>query len=140
MQRALDQLEQGNIEEFETDRALANELFDQMNAEEEEMDALYNESRNFGIVYNVIEANVPHLLESTEGKKSLRKIVKAIKSDKLLHEQFKAYNNLQPSNKVANIEEYINEAISLVPSFDKKMLRKVMKNLSVLSGRRNLTK
>lgn len=120
MQRALNQLEQGNIEEFETDRALANELFDQMNAEKEEMDALYNESRNFGIVYSVIEANVPHLLESTEGKKSLRKIVKAIKGDKLLHEQFKAYNNLQPLNKVTNIEEYINEAISLAPSFDKK--------------------
>lgn len=123
MQRALDQLEQGNIEEFETDRALANEYFDQMNAEEEEMDALYNESRNFGIIYNVIEANVPHLLESAEGKKSLRKIVKAIKSDKLLHEQFKAYNNLQPSHKMISIDEYINEAISLSPSFNKKKVK-----------------
>lgn len=123
MQRALEQLEQGNIEEFETDRALANEFFDKMNAEEEEMDALYNESRNFGIIYNVIEANIPRLLESAEGQKSLRKIVKTIKSDKLLHEQFKAYNNLQPSNKVVNVDEYINEAISLSPSFDKKAIK-----------------
>ena len=29
MQRALDHLEKGNIEEFETDRALANKFFDE---------------------------------------------------------------------------------------------------------------
>lgn len=123
MQRALEQLEKGNIEEFETDRALANKFFDKMNAEEEEMDALYNESRNFGIIYQVIESNVPTLLETKEGRKSLRNIVKAIKSDKILHEQFKAYNNLQPSTRITNVTDYINEAISLFPSFDKKLVK-----------------
>ena len=123
MKRALEHLEQGNIEEFETDRALANEYFDKMSEEEEEMDALYNESRNFGIIYNVIEANVPKLLESKEGKKALRTIIKAIKSDKMLHEQFKAYNNLQPSTKINNIDEYITEALSIVPKFDKKIVK-----------------
>ena len=88
MQRALDHLEKGNIEEFETDRALANKFFDEMNAEEEEMDALYNESRNFGIIYQVIESNVPTLLETKEGQKALRKIIKTIKGNKILHEQF----------------------------------------------------
>ena len=123
MQRALEQLEQGNIEEFETDRALANEYFDKMSEEEEEMDALYNESRNFGIIYNVIEANVPKLLETTNGKKALRAIVKTIKSNKMLHEQFKAYNNLQPSTKIENIDEYITEALSIVPTFNKKTVK-----------------
>lgn len=123
MQRALDQLEQGNLEEFETDRALANEYFDKMHEEEEEMDALYNESRNFGIIYNVIEANVPKLIESSNGKKALRSIVKTIKSNKLLHEQFKAYNNLQPSNKIENVDEYITEALSILPKFDKKSVK-----------------
>ena len=123
MKRALEHLEQGNIEEFETDRALANEYFDKMSEEEEEMDALYNESRNFGIIYNVIEANVPKLLESKEGKKALRTIIKAIKSDKMLHEQFKAYNNLQPSTKINNVDEYITEALSIVPKFDKNIVK-----------------
>ena len=120
MQRALDHLEKGNIEEFETDRALANKFFDEMNAEEEEMDALYNESRNFGIIYQVIESNVPTLLETKEGQKALRKIIKTIKGNKILHEQFKAYNNLQPSDKIENVDEYIAESLSLVPKFDKK--------------------
>lgn len=123
MQRALDQLEKGNFEEFETDRALANKFFDEMNAEEEEMDALYNESRNFGIIYQVIEANVPTLLETKKGKRALRQIVKTIKSDKVLHEQFKAYNNLLPSNRVENVNEYINEALSISPKFDKKSVK-----------------
>lgn len=123
MQRALEQLEQGNIKEFETDRALANEFFDKMSEEEEEMDALYNESRNFGIIYNVIEENVPRLLKSTNGKKALRSIVKAIKSDRMLHEQFKAYNNLQPTCKIVNVDEYITEALSMVPIFNKKQIK-----------------
>ena len=120
MQRALDHLEKGNIEEFETDRALANKFFDEMNAEEEEMDALYNESRNFGIIYQVIESNVPTLLETKEGQKALRKIIKTIKGNKILHEQFKAYNNLQPLHKIENVDEYIAESLSITPKFDKK--------------------
>ena len=123
MQRALEHLEQGNIEEFETDRALANEYFDQMEKEDKELDALYNESRNFGIIYNVIEANVPKLLESVNGKKTLRKIIKTIKSNKILHEEFKVYNNFQPSNRVENVDEYITEALSLIPNFDKKNIK-----------------
>ena len=129
MQQALKHLEDGNMEEFETDRALANKYFDEMNSEEEEMDMLYTESRNFGIIYQVIESNVKHLLESKEGVNSLRKICKAIKSDKILHEQFKAYNNLQPSHKVNNVAEYINEAIVLTPSFNKEMVKEANERL-----------
>lgn len=123
MQRALEQLEQGNIEEFETDRALANEYFDKMHEDEEEMDTLYNESRNFGIIYNVIEANVPRLLENSKGKKALRKLVEAIKSDKILHEQFKAYNNFQPTKKIKNADAYIAEAVSILPKFNKNKVK-----------------
>ena len=123
MQHALEELDKGNIEEFETDRALANKYFDEMNAEEEEMDALYTENRNFGIIYQVIESNVHNLLESKEGVKSLKKIVKAIKGNKILHEQFKVYNNLQPTKRVENTIDYINEAISMTPKFDKKKVK-----------------
>lgn len=138
MQQALKHLEDGNMEEFETDRALANKYFDEMNAEEEEMDALYTESRNFGIIYQVIESNVKHLLESKEGVKSLRKICKAIKSNKILHEQFKAYNNLQPSHRINNPTEYINEAISLSPKFDKKLVKESNDKLIKLMKDENL--
>lgn len=123
MQRALEHLEKGEMEEFETDRALANKYFDKMNSEIEELNALYNESRNFGIIYQVIEANVPALMESAVGQNSLRKIVKMIKEDKILHEQFKVYNNLLPHNKVINVTEYINEAISMIPTMDKDKIK-----------------
>ena len=138
MQRALDHLEKGNIEEFETDRALANKFFDEMNAEEEEMDALYNESRNFGIIYQVIESNVPTLLETKEGQKALRKIIKTIKGNKILHEQFKAYNNLQPSDKIENVDEYIAESLSLVPKFNKKAVKEANERLIKLIKKYNL--
>lgn len=138
MQRALDHLEKGNIEEFETDRALANKFFDEMNAEEEEMDTLYNESRNFGIIYQVIESNVPTLLETKEGQKALRKIIKTIKGNKILHEQFKAYNNLQPSDKIENVDEYIAESLSLVPKFNKKDVKENNERLIKLIKKYNL--
>ena len=138
MQRALDHLEKGNIEEFETDRALANKFFDEMNAEEEEMDALYNESRNFGIIYQVIESNVPTLLETKEGQKALRKIIKTIKGNKILHEQFKAYNNLQPLHKINNVDEYIAESLSLVPKFNKKDVKENNERLIKLIKKYNL--
>ena len=123
MQRALDELDKGNIKEFETDRALANQYFDEISPESAEMDALYNESRNFGIIYNVIEENVNKLLETEDGIKSLRRIVRAIKGNKVIHEQFKAYNNLMPSNHVSNVNEYINEAISIIPRFSKEDIK-----------------
>lgn len=138
MQRALDHLEKGNIEEFETDRALANKFFDEMNAEEEEMDALYNESRNFGIIYQVIESNVPTLLETKEGQKVLRNIIKTIKGNKILHEQFKAYNNLQPLHKINNVDEYITESLSLVPKFNKKDVKENNERLIKLIKKYNL--
>lgn len=124
MQRALEQLDKGNIEEFETDRALANKYFDKMNAEDEELDALYTESRNFGVIYQVFESNLHNLLKDKNGVKSLKKIVKTIKGDKILHEQFKAYNNLLPSNRIENVNEYINEAIKISPKFDKNLVKK----------------
>lgn len=124
MQSALDHLERGEIDEFEADRQLANEYFDKRALEDEEMDSLYNESRNFGIIFNVIEANTSKLMESVRGQKSLRRIVNCIKGDKVLHEEFKAYNNLQPQYRVVNANEYINEALSMSPSFDTKSVKK----------------
>lgn len=123
MQQALKELEEGNLEAFETDRALANKYFDKMNAEEEELDALYTESRNFGIIYQVIESNVKTLMESKEGIDTLRKIVKTIKGNKVLHDQFKAYNNLLPTKRMVNVNEYINEAINVTPKFDKSSVK-----------------
>lgn len=123
MQRALEQLEKGNIEEFETDRALANKFFDEAAEGEEEMNALYNESRNFGIIYQVVESNALPLMETKAGRKSLCRIMKAIKGNKVLHEEFKAYNNFRPDHKVANVTEYINEAIAVSPKFSKKAVK-----------------
>lgn len=138
MQRALKHLEEGNLEEFETNRALANKYFDEMSAEDDELDALYNESRNFGIIYQVLESNTANLLKSQRGHKALRDFVKTIKQDKVLHEQFKAYNNLMPHYRVNNVDDYINEALSMIPTFNKSEVKECNEKLIKLFKKNNL--
>ena len=138
MQRALKHLEEGNLEEFETNRALANKYFDEMSAEDDELDALYNESRNFGIIYQVLESNTANLLKSPHGHKALRDVVKTIKQDKVLHEQFKAYNNLMPHYRVNNVDDYINEALSMIPTFNKSEVKECNEKLIKLFKKNNL--
>lgn len=114
MQRALDFLEDGNVEEFETNRKLANKYFDEANETDEEDDILYTENRNFGIIYRVFENSVPQLMETKSGKAVIRKFVQTIKNNKVLHEQFKGFNYLtNPEKKVNNVNDYVYEAIKL---------------------------
>lgn len=125
--RAMDCLKKEDYDEFGKNWGYANSIFDKLiksvNADSDEMDNLYGESRNFGVIYSVIEGNSKYLTETKDGQKTLRKIYCEMKSDKNLHEQMKAFCNLTTSKHINNVNEYIDEAVSIVPHFNKDSIK-----------------
>ena len=127
LKNALKRYEENDIEGAEKDRKLANSLLDKgmpeiKDSEEIDSDEIYTESRNFGIIYNIFESNAKKLFDGKNFKKSsvIKDIIQTIKGDKILKEQFEIYNTL--SNKIVSgdTEHYLNEALTLLPTFDKK--------------------
>lgn len=128
MQSALKKYNEGDLDGGDHDRAEANKLYDSaemsVNAEQAKQSMLYGENRNFGTVYKVFESNVPSLLKG-KGKnpQKIRKIVKLIKEDKTLYDEFKTYRALAYTDGVNDAENYVNEALSLIPNFSKKQIK-----------------
>lgn len=138
MKSALQKIEEGDVEEFLRYKEIADKNFKMFIDTYPIKDWLYNESRNFGIIYHVFEANVNNLLKTEEGKNKLRKIAKEIKGNKVLHEQLKLFNNLQPENRVKNSKDYVNECIKLMPRFSKEQIKEVNDKLINLIRSENL--
>lgn len=120
MQSALKKYESGDIEGGNKDRQMANEMYDKAENQVDAMAMLYGESRNFGTIYKVFESNTSKLFTDKKGNDKLKKILKFIKENKTLKSEFDAYNALIYPESVTNAEEYVNEAISLIPNLDKK--------------------
>lgn len=126
MQSALKKYGEGDLSGGDHDRAEANKLYDSaemsVNTEQAKQSMLYGENRNFGTVYKVFESNVPSLLKGKNPQK-IRKIVKLIKEDKILYDEFKTYRALAYPDEVSDAESYVNEALSLMPKFSKKQIK-----------------
>ena len=120
MQSALKKYESGDIEGGNRDRQMANEMYDKAENQVDATAMLYGESRNFGTIYKVFESNTSKLFTDKKGNGKLKKILKFIKENKILKSEFDAYNALIYPESVTNAEEYVNEAISLIPNLDKK--------------------
>lgn len=131
MQSALKKYEEGDFGGGERDRAEANKLFDKAYDEHTREDTLYGESRNFGVIYNVIEGNTKNLYEDKRKRKTFGGIVKYIKENKVLKSQFDFFNSLtHPQNIAAeDAENYLNEVIGIKPSINKKSAVSANKNL-----------
>lgn len=125
MTSALKKYEEGDFESGDRDRAEANRMYD---LAEQQVDSaqnttiLYGENRNFGIAYRIFESNTPSLFNDKKRKKNITKVLKLIKEDKTLKSQFELYKALVYPESVSNAEEYVNEALSLIPKFDKKQI------------------
>jgi hypothetical protein len=121
MMSALKKYSDGDIEEGDNDRRLANQYFDkakeESNAEENEIQSLYGENRNFGIIYHVFESNADKLYKTNEGRKVISKFVKLIKENQYLKEQFDAYNSILSATN----PECFDEIRTLLPQYDKKI-------------------
>lgn len=127
MQQALKKLAKGDFEGFEKDREQANRYFDlfyqSVNSEEGKMTQMYGESRNFGIIFNIIEQNMNKLLETKKGKEFIKKTYKMIKGNNVLNEQFKVYDFFEKANYVENPKEFVNESLSIIKTIDKKQIK-----------------
>lgn len=136
MKSALKKYEQGDIKGGDKDREMANYFFDKKEEipftfSEKDDIALYGENKNFGIIYNVFEENVKHILKEKKNYKAIKDIINFIKNNKILKEQFNCYTALKDKKVSQNIEDYLNEAINFLPLFDKKTL--INKNTELIN-------
>lgn len=132
MQSALKKYAENDIEGGNADRTEANRLYDmaENSVKQDFNNIMYGESRNFGIIYNVIEANTKNLCEDRTKRNTFAKIVKLIKEDKSLKTQFDFFNCLtHPNTKIFDIEQYVNEALSIVPKLNIDTVKKSNDNL-----------
>lgn len=133
MQQALKKLAEGDIEGFESDRKEANRNFDlfyeMANTEEGNIQQMYGESRNFGVIYNVFEQNIDKLYESKSKKHVIKQAYDLIKNNPLLNEQFKIYDLFEKTKDVDNVKEFVNEACNLIGKHDKEQIKKTNEKL-----------
>ena len=138
MSSALKQYEEGKFDLAEHSRREANKLFDEMAQEMSTQDGLdkmrFGESRNFGMLYQILENNSKTLYAN--GKDKLGKVVNLIKSNPVLLSEFKTYNAFTNPTNVENPETYVNEAVSLAVRHTTKELKEA--NSKLLSEYRKL--
>lgn len=128
MQQALKKLADGEYDAFAHDRKEANRYFDlvekELNSEAGKMTQLYGESRNFGIIYNVIEQNMHG---NPKEDKKLRNLIKEmynlIKGDKILNEQFKIYDFFEKTGNIEDAKAVVNESLSIIKPLNKKQVK-----------------
>ena len=92
--------------------SMIQESIDKMNTDDGLSTALYGNNLNFGKIYSVFEANAPKLFESQKDK--VTKIMKAIKDDKVLLDEFKVYNALTNPENVNNMDKYVDSVLSVM--------------------------
>lgn len=143
MQSALKKYGNGDFEGGNKDREEANKYYDsaeqETNAEIEKMNSLYGESRNFGVIYKVIEENTDNLYNDKNKRKVFKGIIKLLKEDKTLNTEFKLYNALRNPVGVDNVPTYVDEAFNLAKSsLDEKKIRESNEKLLKAVQKANL--
>lgn len=125
MEEALKQYREGKYSLASHSRKAANKFFEKIEKEMETEEGadkyMYGESRNFGLIYHVIEENAKKMYESENGRKKLAKTLSFIKSNNTLLNEFKVYDALTRASNVVIPETYVNEILSV-------MDRNVLKN------------
>lgn len=120
MERAMKKYANGDSKGGDEDRKLANECYDAVTESavknDEKIRSLYGESRNFGIIYKVIEENTENLYADKDKRKAFKGIIKLLKEDKTLNTQFKLYDALRNPQNVDNVPTYVDEAVNLAKS------------------------
>lgn len=127
MQGALKKYMEGNIEAADKERKQANELYDTaekyVNMEAGNQEMIYGENKNFGLIYSIVEANVPKWFVNKKKSKAIGEIKKLISENKVLKKQFDVYNTLSSINENIDAVEYMNTVLEQTPVFTKKELQ-----------------
>lgn len=127
MKSALKKFEEGDIEGGNKDREMANHFLNKgyqyaMSAAGQ-TSMVYGESRNFGIAYNIFEQNMDRLLETEEGKKVIKEGFDIIRENKVLSNQFRAYDIFEKTDAVSEAKGFVSEAVKLVKRYDRNTLK-----------------
>lgn len=95
--------------------------------------AKYGDNLNFGALYKVFEANTNKLFRSGDSRGAIKDVVNLINENKVLKDQFAAYNAFTNPENVTNAQDYVTEAMSIVPKYSKEVLaennRKLMETI-----------
>ncbi|MCD8206817.1 MAG: hypothetical protein LUD72_02660 [Bacteroidales bacterium] len=121
MEEAIAKYNEGDYKSAQTLRDNANKLFEEADKtaflEVRDDDKLYGENRNFGVIYHIFESNMDSLLSTKTGREVLKEFTSKIKKDKVLKEEFDAYECLTSGRDIESAELFVNEATSHLPSF-----------------------
>lgn len=93
------------------------------NTDEGRISLKYGGNRNFGVIYKIFESNTRDLLRDKSSQRKLKKIMGLIRENKVLNDEFNAYNAFTNPINVDNPSEYVAEAISLITRYSGKTIR-----------------
>ena len=108
------------------------------NTAEGKISLKYGGNRNFGVIYKIFESNTRNLLRDKSSQRKLKKIMGLIRENKVLSDEFNAYNAFTNPTNVENPSEYVNEAMSLITRYSKKTIRENNEKLINLFKEYNL--
>lgn len=108
------------------------------NTDEGKISLKYGGNRNFGVIYKIFESNTRNLLRDKSSQRKLKKIMGLIRENKVLNDEFNAYNAFTNPTNVENPSEYVNEAMSLITRYSKKTIRENNEKLINLFKEYNL--
>ena len=98
----------------------ASQLFE---TEDGKLSMVYGGNRNFGAIYKVFENNAKELLKNKSRQKQLAKILKTIKENKVLMDEFSVYNAFTNPTDVEDADKYVNESVSLIKHYPPETLK-----------------
>lgn len=127
LNEAVSNYEKGNMtaayEKYQEAGKFLTEANDFAKTEEGKTSMKYGWNKNFGAIYKVFENNTKGMLRNKSSKKQLSNIIKTIKENKVLKDEFSAYNAFTNPVNVGNTNNYVTESISLIAHYSPKTLK-----------------
>lgn len=127
LNEALKQYEMGNyssaFETYQKAGSFLTEANNRVNTDDGKISLTYGGNRNFGVIYKIFESNTRDLLRDKSSQKKLKKIMGLIRENKVLNDEFNAYNAFTNPTNIENAAEYVTEAISLITQYSPKVIR-----------------
>ena len=118
LEKAYECYKRNQITDGDKFREKANSLIEQANheykLEHTDRNKLYGFNRNFGVCFHILENSITKILGSKNGKQFINEVIKLIKSDKVLKEQFDIYNNICNKQNIQDAENYVNCIIECI--------------------------
>lgn len=126
LNEALKQYENGEISSaykaYKEAGSFLTEANTRANTNEGKISLRYGGNRNFGVIYKIFESNTRDLLRDKSSQKKLKNIMGLIRENKVLNDEFNAYNAFTNPTNVENPGEYVNEAMSLITRYSRKTI------------------